>query len=70
MKFTHERKELVAVDGGLNVEIESVFELTLGDLAALELDKVDTGCIEARHDAEEGSGAVRDIYHNAGTVGT
>ena len=47
MKLTHERKELVTVDGGLNVEIKAILELTLRDLTALELDKVDTGCIEA-----------------------
>ena len=70
MKLTHEGKELVAVDGCLDVEVEAVFELALGDLTALELYKVDTGCIEARHYAEEGSGAVGDVYHHTGTVGT
>ena len=34
MKLTHERKELVAVDGCLDVKVEAVLELALGDLAA------------------------------------
>ena len=70
MKLTHERKELVAVDGCLDIEIEAVLELALGDLTALELYKVDTGSIESRHYAEESTRAVGDVYHNAGTVGT
>ena len=70
MKLTHERKELVAIDGCLDVKVEAVLELALGDLTALEFDKVDTGSIEARHNAEESTRAVGDVYHNAGTVGT
>ena len=70
MKLTHKGEELVAIDRCFDVEIETVFELTLGDLAAFELDQVYTGGIETGHYAEERSGAVGDVYHHTCTVGT
>ena len=70
MKFTHEREELVTINGGLNVKVETVFELALGYLTALELYEVDTARIETGHYAEEGSGAVGYVDHHACAVGT
>ena len=64
MKLAHESEELVAVDGSLDVKIETVFELALGNLTALELHEVDTACIETGHNAEEGSGAVGDVVRS------
>ena len=68
MKFAHEGEELVAINGCLDVEIEAVLELALGDLTALELNEVHAGGVETRHYAEKGSGAVGDVYHNTGAV--
>ena len=45
MQFTHERKELITVDGSFNVKIETVFKLALGNLTALEFYKVHTGML-------------------------
>ena len=70
MKFAHEGKELIAVNGCLDVKVETVLKLALRDLAALEFHEIDTGCIETGHNAEKGTGAIRYIYHNAGAVGT
>ena len=70
MKLAHEREELVAIDRRFYIEIETVFELALGDLTALELYEVDTARIETGHYAEEGSGAVGYVDHHACAVGT
>ena len=70
MKLAHEGEELVTVNGSLNIEIETVFELAFGDLTALELYEVDTARIETGHYAEEGSGAVGYVDHHACAIGT
>ena len=47
MKLAHKREELFAIYGSLNIEIEAVLELALGNLTALELDEVHTCSVEA-----------------------
>ena len=47
MKLAHKREELFAINGCFNVKVETVLELALGNLTALELDEVDTACVEA-----------------------
>ena len=47
MELTHKREELVTVYRSFDIEVEAVLELALGNLAALKLYEVDTGCIEA-----------------------
>ena len=70
MKLAHKREELFAINGCLDIEVETVLKFAFGNLTALELNKVHAGCIEARHDTEECTGAVRDIYHYTCAVGT
>ena len=69
MQLAHKGQELVAVDRRFNVKIETVLELALRDLAALEFHKVHTACVEARHNAEECSGAVGYVDHHTCAVG-
>ena len=40
MKFAHEGKELIAVNGCLDVKVETVLKITLRDLAALEFHEI------------------------------
>ena len=70
MQLAHKGEELIAVNRRFNVKIETVLELAFGDLAALEFHKVHATCVEARHYAEESSGAVRYVNHHTCAVGT
>ena len=70
MKFAHKREEFIAIDRSLDIKVETILELTFRNLTALELHKVYTCGIEARHNAEKCSRTVRYVYHYTCTVGT